>query len=171
MLLRSCSPSCGPSDTGQASFLTPAFIIFSSKYSLPSAWSQPAESQWIYAKPSFPREDPAWGWEPVFNTLGSDGLSQHLHPFLGRHRQRCLSCGSGRDAALISSFHRRLPRSVVSRAAVLVCPGTIGGELVKNKTLCSSSLKMNDPCPRPLLPVIQLGLPWEIWAKFWGAGG
>lgn len=80
MLLRSWSPSCGPSVVGWASFLTPALVVSCSKYSLPFAWPQPAESQWIYAKPSFLREDPACDCEPVFSTLGSDSLSQHLHP-------------------------------------------------------------------------------------------
>lgn len=126
MFLRSCSPSCGPSDMGQASFLTPAFIISSSKYSLLSAWPQPAESQRIYAKPSFLREDLACGCEPLFSTLGSDGLRQHLHPSLGRYWDWCWSCGSGRDAALLASFHQRVPQSVVSSAAGLVCPGRIG---------------------------------------------
>lgn len=126
MLLRSCSPSCAPSDVGRASFLTPALVVSCSKYSLPFAWPQPAESQWIYANPSFLREDPACGCEPVFSTLGSDSLSQHLHPLLGRYWQRCWSCESGRDAALLTSFHQRVPQSVVFSAAVLVCPGRIG---------------------------------------------
>lgn len=126
MLLRSCSPSCGPSDMGQACFLTPGFVISSSTYSLLFAWPQPAESQWIYAKSSFLREDSACGCEPVFSTLGSDGLSQYLYPLLGRYWQQCWSCRSNRDAPLLASFHQRVPQSVVSSTAVLVCRGRIG---------------------------------------------